>query len=93
MHGKGEPIGGSSWADSVTIPCLDGKTRRVPNPESGVFPLAHGLPRSVGPGCTKQQRMELLAAKANRRGRLKAYGNAIVPQVAAKFIEAVMKTQ
>jgi hypothetical protein len=30
-------------------------------------------------------------ARANRTGRLKGYGNAIVPQVAAEFIRAVME--
>jgi len=78
------------WADSITIQCLDGKARRVPNPQSGLLPLAHGLPRSVGPGGSKLQRMELMAAKANRRGRLKGYGNAIVPQVAATFLKAII---
>jgi hypothetical protein len=37
--------------------------------------------------------MELLAAKANRVGRLIGYGNSIVPQVAAEFIMAFMELQ
>lgn len=44
-HGA-EPIR-SAWASSITIPCADGKTRRI-SPEPGVFPLAHGVPGRVG---------------------------------------------
>lgn len=35
--------------------------------------------------------MGLLAAKRSRVGQLKGYGNAIVPQLAAIFIAAVME--
>jgi DNA (cytosine-5)-methyltransferase 1 len=76
------------WSDFDLVYCRDDKVRRI---ESGTFPLAHGLPRSVGPGSTKQQRMELLAAKANRKGRLKGYGNAINPYITATFIKAYME--
>jgi DNA (cytosine-5)-methyltransferase 1 len=54
-----------TWGQSDTIPCSDGKARRV---ESGTFPLAHGV--------------------SGRVGLLRGYGNAIVPQVAAEFIQA-----
>ena len=62
-HGTASP-----WADSVSIPCLDGKERRT---QSGVRPLADGV--------------------SGRVGQLRAYGNAIVPQVAAEFIMAYME--
>ena len=58
---------GPDWNDCKLVPCTDGKTRVT---QSGLRPLAHGVP--------------------NRVGRLRAYGNAIVPQVAAEFISAFM---
>ena len=75
-----EPSGGWSdsivpsgyWSDFDVIECSDGKSRRIPPIESGIFPLADGVP--------------------NRVGRLRGYGNAIVPQVAAMFIRAFMET-
>ncbi len=76
-----------AWSDFELIGCADGKVRRI---EPGTFPLAYGLPRSVGPGGAKQQRVELMAAKANRTGRLKGYGNSINPYVAAEFIRAAI---
>ena len=79
---------GQRWDRFAVVGCLDGKSRRVP--ESSVCPLAHGLPRSVGPGSTREQRMGLVAAKRNRVGRLRGYGNAIVPELAAVFVRAVM---
>ena len=37
--------------------------------------------------------MGLVAAKANRRGRLKGYGNAIVPEVAAEVVRTYMQKE
>ena len=70
------------WLDSAGISCLDGKTRRV---ESGVSPLVDGIPRGVVPRCYPSPSYCKATAEAKMM-RLKGYGNAIVPQVAAEFI-------
>lgn len=81
----------SPWSASVVIPCRDGKSRRI-SAQPGDEPLAARLPRSVGPGSTRLERVGLVAAKANRVGRLRGYGNSIVPQVGAVFLRAYMAT-
>jgi DNA (cytosine-5)-methyltransferase 1 len=58
------------WSDITWLPCTDGKARPT---QSGLFPLAHGIPGRVG--------------------RLRAYGNAIVPPLAAEFVKAFLSTQ
>lgn len=61
----------SPWDDAVCLPCADGKARRAPRPESGILPLAYGIPARVG--------------------RLRAYGNSIVPQIAAVFVRSFVE--
>ncbi len=58
------------WSDFDVVRCRDGKSRRI---ESGVFPLAHGVPQ--------------------RMGRLRGYGNAIVPPLAATFIRSFLEAE
>lgn len=63
--------------------CRDGKYRPI---KSGVKPLVDGLPRGmVHSGDPSESINETQEA---RTMRLKGYGNAIVPQVAAEFIKA-----
>jgi DNA (cytosine-5)-methyltransferase 1 len=81
---------GASWADHWAVRCSDGTLRRV---GAGVQPLAHGIPVKLGQGRSKQQRMGIRAARANRIGRLRGYGNAIVPDVAAEFVRAYLLTR
>lgn len=60
--------GAGAWRNSTWLHCRDGKARRV---ESGLAPLAHGVPARVV--------------------RLRGYGNAIVPPLAAEFVMAAME--
>lgn len=78
-----------SWSDFSIVPCLDGKARRI---EPSAFPLVDGIPRDMGSGRSKLERVAIRAARANRTGRLKGYGNAIVPELAAEFIAAFMES-
>lgn len=82
------PTGLGMWGDCEVVYCRDEKFRRI---ESGSFPLANGIPSRVGPLLTelrKLGRSSIAFARANRNIRLKGYGNAINPWVAAKFITA-----
>jgi len=83
---------GSPWSDFLIIPCRDDRSRRI-SAEPGDGPLVAGIPRKLGPKFAGLDRMGIRTARANRVGRLKGYGNAIVPQVAAEFVRAVMELQ
>jgi hypothetical protein len=50
-------------------------------------PLAYGIPVKLGPSLAGIRQLAK-SARRNRVGRLRGYGNAIVPQVAAEFISA-----
>ena len=68
------------------LPCRDGKYRPV---EPGTFPLAPGLPRRVGSiQSWLRGLVDLGAARRNRNGRLKGYGNAINIDTAVAWILA-----
>jgi len=75
----------SSWAGSEWIHCGDGKLRPV---KPGVFPLADGIPGDLVCGGDSVPQAD--QSQESRALRLKGYGNAIVPQVAARFIEAAL---
>lgn len=66
------------------IYCRDGKYRPI---ESGLKPLVDGVSRGMVHSSDPRNTQEA------RVMRLKGYGNAIVPQVAAEFISAFMDTQ
>jgi DNA (cytosine-5)-methyltransferase 1 len=76
----------SPWSNYHVVDCRDGKSRRV---GCGIQPLVNGIPRSLGRGKPELWRLAK-RARANYKGRLKGYGNAIVPQVAAEFVMALM---
>ena len=66
-------------SDIEWLYCRDGKYRPI---ESGLKPLVDGVPRGVVHSSDPRNTQEARAM------RLKGYGNAIVPQVAAEFIKA-----
>jgi hypothetical protein len=72
------------WSAFELVPCQGGKVRRV---EPGTFPLAPRVPRDVGRVQPTLAGM-VRSASLNRIGRLRGYGNAIVPPLAAEFIRA-----
>lgn len=74
------------WRDSYTIACTDNKTRRV---GAGVFPLAHGLSAGMVPSGDPSLSYVQGTGEA-RVGRLRGYGNAIVPQCGAEFVRAFL---
>ena len=82
----GEPSPSHSfWRDADWLCCRDGKWRPV---EPGTFPLAHGLPARVVPSSRIGMEIDANKTAEARVMRLRGYGNAIVPQVAAAFISA-----
>jgi DNA (cytosine-5)-methyltransferase 1 len=79
----------SPWAASISIPCRDEKSRRI-SAEPGDEPLAAGISRDLG-SRFPELRGVAKDARSNRVGRLRGYGNAIVPKVAAVFVKSVME--
>ena len=74
----------SFWRDVDWLRCRDDKWRPV---RSGTFPLADGVSRGMVQGGNIS-----LPTQEARTKRVKGYGNAIVPQLAAVFISAVRLT-
>ncbi|MEM8488291.1 MAG: DNA cytosine methyltransferase [Bacteroidota bacterium] len=77
---------GNPWANAEWVGSIDGKTRRI---EPGLEPLVARL----SPYMVPDGDPSLSWSKNTGEGRimrLRGYGNAIVPQVAARFIEAFM---
>jgi DNA (cytosine-5)-methyltransferase 1 len=73
------------WQHPDWLSCRDGKARPT---EPSIFPLVNGIPADLvcgsNPGIPANETAEA------RTMRLRGYGNAIVPQLAAQFITAVM---
>jgi DNA (cytosine-5)-methyltransferase 1 len=88
-----ESIGASAyddWTDPDWLYCRDEKYRPI---KSSIEPLANGLPRGMGYSSDPSEPIDPDNTQEARVMRLKGYGNAIVPQVAASFIKAFMATQ
>jgi DNA (cytosine-5)-methyltransferase 1 len=88
-EGRATQQPGSAWANFSIVHCRDSKTRRI-SAQSGDEPLAYGIPRILGPALAGVRGLAK-DARRNRVGRLRGYGNAIVPQLAAEFVRAFME--
>jgi len=86
---------------NAVVYCSDGFYRRI-SPQPGDEPLAHGIPRDVGPllaglegmgQSPERAKKSVKYSRRNRVGRLRGYGNAIVPAVAALFVQAYMQVR
>ena len=88
INKSGKFVGTSTddaWDNSEWLYCRDNKYRPI---KPGIKPLAHGLPKGVGySGYPVESADDTQEARVMR---LKGYGNAIVPQLAANFIRAFM---
>lgn len=85
------------WADYELVHCADGKARRT---GKCIQRVADGISEELGQYRAERQVCEewemihpLCVGERNRAHKLRAYGNAIVPQVAAAFIEAFMESE
>ncbi len=78
------------WATPDWLYCQDGKWRPV---EPGTCPLVNGLPRGVVPSGDPGDESYAQSTAEGRAMRLRGYGNAIVPQLAAAFVECYMEAQ
>jgi DNA (cytosine-5)-methyltransferase 1 len=87
-QGEASFVASNAWSDYTIGQFRDGKSRRIGR---GIQPLAHGIPRNMGRG-EPELRSLLRIASTTRVGRLKGYGNAIVPGLAALFIRAFMES-
>lgn len=76
------------WSDPDWLYCRDEKYRPI---KSSIEPLANGLPRGMGYSSDPSEPIDANNTQEARVMRLKGYGNAIVPQVAASFIKAFMQ--
>ena len=85
----------SPWEGFQLIFCRDGKVRRIPA-ESLLFRMADGVSEGVdgrgAAGISETGGFPLTAQREGNAMLLKGYGNAVVPQLAAEFIKAFMKS-
>jgi len=77
------------WDNFTWLPCADGKVRRAPDDSVS---MAHGLPVELLEGLGTEGRQTPEACEPHR-SLLGALGNSIVWQVAAKVIEAIVRSE
>jgi DNA (cytosine-5)-methyltransferase 1 len=84
---KREDRGSGLWGDLEWLYCRDSKYRPI---KPGLKLLVNGIPRGMVRSGNTCQPINANETAEARVMRLKGYGNAIVPQVAAEFISAFM---
>ncbi len=77
-----------AWADLEWLQCSDGKARPT---QRGLFPLASRLPEGLVRGGDRGMALDADQSAEARVMRLRGYGNAIVPPLAAAFVMAAME--
>ncbi len=86
----GGDCGLGAWNDIEWLQCSDGKARPA---QPGVFPLAHGVSKGLVRGGDRSMAPDANQSAEGRVMRLRGYGNAIVPQVAAAFVTAFVSAR
>jgi DNA (cytosine-5)-methyltransferase 1 len=76
------------WSNPNWIYCKDGKYRAI---EPSIKPLVNGIPKGMVRSGDNGEVFDANNTQEARAMRLKGYGNAIVPQVAALFISAALE--
>ena len=77
----------TGWHDPQWIYCRDNKYRPI---KPGIKPLVNGIPKGMGYGGDTGSEEDADNTQEARVMRLKGYGNAVIPAVAAEFISAFM---
>lgn len=89
LLGRGGGEHGSFWSDHIWLTGADGKSRRS---KPGLPLLAHGVSGGLALVRTRKDGAEETHTY-NRVGALRAFGNAIVPSLAAEVVRAFMETE
>lgn len=84
----GRGCAGDPWADCIYIPCADGKWRPVPAIESLLRSVADGLPFDLDQLLPEDGHPVTAQDIKGRVAMLRGIGNAIVPRLAAEFVQA-----
>lgn len=80
------------WSDSIYHLCRDHKSRRIPASAESLFQrVVNGLPAYLDSDGSEGFPLVAKGKVEHREKLLKGYGNAIVPQVGAAFIRALME--
>jgi len=78
----------SVWSDFGTVYCRDGRRRRI---KSGLAPVVNGVSERMVSINNQDTKIDEDYSLVANKIRIKAYGNAIIPQLASVFIESCME--